>query len=135
MLNPNVRARWHFLSTIHPVFLHAESLPTIDAADEGQYGHVPEDDVEHLKNEITMLRNDLKLNIIKQQQIEIEELSTEDYILEGLERDLELLLEELEHTVDAKAIEYDDTEVSNERHHGGIWVYIRVGAVLVVKLS
>lgn len=107
-----VRARWDFLSTIHPLFLYAESLPTVDGADEGDYGNVSVDDVDHLKNEITMLRNDFKLNIIKQQQVDFDQLAIEDSTLEGLKVDLQLLLEKLENLVDSKVVDNEELEVS-----------------------
>jgi hypothetical protein len=69
--NP-VRARWGFLRTLHPLFLVAESLPTIEGADEGQYDSATGYDIDHLKNQITTLRNDFKLNIIKQQLVDID---------------------------------------------------------------
>lgn len=107
-----VRARWDFLSTIHPLFLYAESLPTIEGADEGQYGYMSGDNIDHLKNEITMLRNDFKLNIIKQQQVDVDQLTTEDSTLEELQLDLEVLLGELENLVDQKVIHDEELEVS-----------------------
>ncbi|KAI1754550.1 hypothetical protein F4782DRAFT_492960 [Xylaria castorea] len=99
------RARWDLLRTLHPLFLIAESLPTVDAAAEGQYGHASVDDVDRLKNEITMLRNDFKLNIIKQQQLNIDQVAEDISMLEDLHRDLQSLLEELDGLINPQVLD------------------------------
>ena len=77
-----VRATWGFLQTLHPLFLFADTLPSADAAetyfDVGDADvSATEDEVENLKNEITMLRTGLKLNIVKTQMIDIEDLAVD----------------------------------------------------------
>jgi hypothetical protein len=109
-----LRARWGFLQTLHPLFLFAESLPTIECADQGHYGSATVDDVDHLKNEITTLRNDFKLNIIKQQLVDINQLTEDDRTLEGLELNLQTLLEELEHLIDPQVLSVEELEVSSK---------------------
>jgi hypothetical protein len=109
-----VRVRWGFLQTLHPLFLLAESLPTIERADQGYYGSTTLNDVDRLKNEITTLRNDLKLNIIKQQLVDIDQLTEDDPTLEGLERDLQTLLEDLEHLIDPQVLR-PELDVSSDK--------------------
>lgn len=99
------RTRWGFLRILHPLFASAESLPSIEAADLGHYGSgvfedSPVDELGHLKNEITILRNDLRLNVIKQQLVDTELLTEDDSTVEGLETDLQSLLEQLEDLID-----------------------------------
>ncbi|KAI1089240.1 hypothetical protein F5B19DRAFT_467985 [Rostrohypoxylon terebratum] len=103
-----VRARWDFLSTIHPLFLYAESFPMVEDADGRRYGYMTGDEVNHLKNEITMLRNDFKLNIIKQQQVEFDLLTAGDSIVEELQFGLEELLGELETLVDPNVLDSEE---------------------------
>lgn len=112
-----LRAKWNFLRALHPLFLHAGSLPTVEGVDQGHYGYVSVDDVDNLKNEITMLRNDFKLNIIKQQQVDIDELAEEDSTLRGLELDLQILLEELETFVNPTIYKIEEHIVSCGRKH------------------
>lgn len=113
MLDPYlVRAKWNFLATIHPLFLYAQSLPTVEGAGEVQYSNASAPNIDRLKNEITMLRSDFKLNIIKQQQVDVEQLDTEDSTFKWLQRDLQLLLEELENMVDPNVVGNQKPEVS-----------------------
>lgn len=58
--------------------------------------------MEHLKNDITMLRNDFKLNIVKQQQVDLDQLAEDESRLRALQSDLNLILAELENLVDAR---------------------------------
>ncbi|RYP72076.1 hypothetical protein DL771_004407 [Monosporascus sp. 5C6A] len=95
-----IRARWDFLRSLHPLFLFAESLPTVEGADYGLYGSMSIDDVDPLKNDITMLRNDFKLNIIKQQLADIDQLAEGSSEFEELQVELQSLLEELEDLID-----------------------------------
>ena len=106
-----VHGGWNFLQTLHPLFLFAESLPTIEGADQDQYGYVAGDAIEHLKNEITMLRNDFKLNMIKQQQVDIEQLCEDESILDRLQPDLQTLLEALESLIDPRIHDHEYLEV------------------------
>ncbi|KAI0437238.1 hypothetical protein F4803DRAFT_556191 [Xylaria telfairii] len=101
------RARWDLLRTLHPLFLIAESLPTVGAVADGQYGDVSADDIDHLKNEITMLRNEFKLNIIKQQQLDIDQIAEDIAIIQDLHLDLQTLLEELDSLIDLRVVEDD----------------------------
>lgn len=110
----SLRARWGFLQTLQPLFLVAESLPTIEGVDQGLYGSATVDDVDDLKNEITTLRNDFKLNIIKQQLVDINQLTEDDPTLEGLRLDLQMLLEELEHLIDPQVLSFEELEVSSK---------------------
>jgi hypothetical protein len=110
-----VRATWGFLQTLHPLFLFAESLPTVDGAEahfDAEQAATPatSDDVEHLKNEITRLRSGLKLNIIKTQLVDIYELSEDDPTegLDDLEAELQIVLEELEQIVDSNVLELEN---------------------------
>lgn len=57
-----------------------------------------------------MLRNDFKLNIIKQQQVDIDQLIQDGLLLEELQLDLRSLLEELESLVDAQLEEGEEIE-------------------------
>ena len=109
-----LRARWGFFQTLHPLFLVAESLPTIAGADHGHYGTASVDEVDHLKNEITTLRNDFKLNIIKQQLVDINQWAEDDPTLEWLGWNLQTLLEELEHLIDPQVLSLDELEVSSK---------------------
>ena len=112
-----VRGRWGFLQTLHPLFFLAESLPTIERADQGYYGStaVNDVDVDHLKNEITMLRNDLKLNIIKQKQVDIDQLTEDDPAFERLELDLQTLLEDLELLIDSQVFRHEEFDVRSKK--------------------
>lgn len=102
-----VRARWGFLLTIHPLFLSAESLPTIERASQGYYDTTSIEDIYHLENEITTLRTDFRLNFIKQQQVDIDQLTEEDPALEGLGVDLQTLLDKLEDLIDPGILNLD----------------------------
>lgn len=106
------RARWRVLQTIHPLFLLAETLPTPKDVDQGCYGSLSVDKGDHLKNEITTLRTDLRLNIIRQQQIDIEELENDDPNVEWLESSLQTLLEDLEDLIDSEILQVEGLEVS-----------------------
>ncbi|EXA53633.1 hypothetical protein FOVG_01375 [Fusarium oxysporum f. sp. pisi HDV247] len=106
-----IRAKWDFLKALHPLFLFAESLPTVEGADQGRYGSVSVDDVDSLKNQITMLRNDFKLNIIKQQLIDIDQLAEEGSRLGELHLELQSLLGELEDLVDPKVGDINEHEL------------------------
>lgn len=108
-----VRTRWDFLRAIHPLFPFAKSLPTVEGADQGHYGPLSVDDVDSLKNVITMLRTDLRLNIIKQQLLaDVDRLAEESSGLGELPLVLELLLEELEDLVDPRVCDIEELEVS-----------------------
>ena len=108
-----IRLKWDFLLGLHPLFLIAKSLPTVEDADNDRFGPIPFNDVDSLKNEITMLRSDFNLNIIKQQQFDISELAEGDPILEKLHLELDLLLEKLEDMViDPQVREIKETNVS-----------------------
>lgn len=109
-----VHARWDFLQAFHPLFLFAESLPTVEGVNQGHYGSVSVDDVDPLKNEITMLRNDFKLNIIKQQLVDVDQLAEGGSRLEELQFELQSLLEELEDLVDPQVRGIEELEVSFE---------------------
>lgn len=99
------QALWDFLLAIHPIFLFSESLPTIDGAEQGRYGPLHDsDELDRLKNEITMLRSDIKLNIIKQQQVDIEQLRDKSDIDE-LVFELESLLGMFEALVDDQVLD------------------------------
>ncbi|KAJ4305481.1 hypothetical protein N0V90_001012 [Kalmusia sp. IMI 367209] len=117
-----VRAQWDFLRILQPLFHVAKSLPTVEEVDQGDhYGltdapsssgtenstsrdaieYPAADDIDILKDEITILRNDLKLNIIKQQQVDLDRMAAEGALdLEDLQNELILLLDELERLVD-----------------------------------
>lgn len=107
------RGRWDLLWTLHPLFLAAESFPTIENVDEGYYNLEGEYDINNLKDQITTLRNDFNLNIIKQQQIDIDQLIEESPTLVGLESDLQTLLEELEKLVDPHVLDLETLKVSS----------------------
>ncbi|KAI0977232.1 hypothetical protein F4678DRAFT_477323 [Xylaria arbuscula] len=101
------RARWDLLRALHPLFLIAESLPTVEGAADGQYGSGSADDIDHLKNEITMLRNEFKLNIIKQQQLDLDQIAEDTSTIKDLHLDLQTLLEELDSLIDPRVLEED----------------------------
>lgn len=107
-----IRVRWGLLQALHPLFLYAKTLPTVEGADNGDYGTMSADDLDHLKNKITMLRNDFKLNIIKQEQVDIDELVQEDSAINALQLDLHPLLETLEDLVDPEVPRIEVCEVS-----------------------
>ena len=108
-----IRLKWDFLLRLHPLFLIAKSLPTVEDADNDHFGPIPFNDVDSLKNEITMLRSDFKLNIIKQQQFDISDLAEGDPTLEQLHIELDLLLEELEDmAIDPQVCEIEESDVS-----------------------
>jgi hypothetical protein len=111
------RARWDLLRTLHPLFLVAESLPTVDAAVESCYDQPSVDDVDHLKNEITMLRNEFKLNIIRQQQLDIDQITEDISTLETLHRDLQTLLKELDSLINPQILGLENLTVSPENIH------------------
>ncbi|KAI3322337.1 hypothetical protein HD806DRAFT_122430 [Xylariaceae sp. AK1471] len=104
-----VRTTWDFLRALHPLFHSAESLPTVEDAGGGCYGSLSADDVDSLKNEITMLRNDFKLNIIKQQLVDINQLA-ESSRLGELQLELRSLLEELEDLIDPRICNIEEFE-------------------------
>lgn len=106
------RPRWDFLQALHPLFLLAESLPTVEDAGQGNYGSMSAEDIDPLKNEITMLRNDFKLNIIKQQLVDMDHLTEGDFKREKVQPELEFLLEELEDLVDPRVHDIEQLEVS-----------------------
>jgi hypothetical protein len=111
------RARWCFLRILHPLFLCAESLPRVEDADQDQDGTGAFDDyavdrVDHLKNEITTLRNDLKLNVIKQQLVDTDQLTEDDAIVEGLEAELHSLLVQLEDLIDPTVLGLEESQVN-----------------------
>ncbi len=111
------RARWGFLRVLHPLFLCAESLPRVEDADQDHDGTGAFDDsavdrVDHLKNEITTLRNDLKLNVIKQQLVDTDQLTEDDAIVEGLEPELHSLLVQLEDLIDPMALGLEESQVN-----------------------
>lgn len=100
-----VRAAWDLLQTLHPLFLYAGSLPTIEDAEKRHSRQASSEEMEHLKNEITMLRNDLKLNIVKQQQVDFDQPTEDESLLQALQSDLSFILAELENLVDARIVE------------------------------
>ena len=81
----------------------AEASDDEDSADER---------IENLKNEITTLRNDLKLNVIKQQLVDTDQLTEDDAIVEGLEDDLYSLLVQLEDLIDRRVLDLEESKVS-----------------------
>jgi len=113
-----IRLRWDFLQGLHPLFLIAKSLPTVESADSDHFGPISVNDVDPLKNEITMLRSDLKLNIIKQQLFDIGQLVEGDSILGQLQLELDLLLEELEilvdHNIEAPDVSFELNSVATD---------------------
>jgi hypothetical protein len=108
----DAQALWEFLRSIHPLFLFSESLPTIDGAEQGWYSTLHHgDELDRLKNEITTLRSDLNLNIIKQHQVDIEQLRDESDIDE-LIVELETLLDVFEGLVDDQILDLPETSGS-----------------------
>ncbi|KAH8880243.1 hypothetical protein GQ53DRAFT_544815 [Thozetella sp. PMI_491] len=99
-----VKSRWDLLRAVHPLFVFADTLPSVDGADEGRYGRVA--NVEGLKNEITTLRSDIKLNMIHQRQFDIDELRDED--VEELDEELYCLLEMFDGLVDDAVLDQQD---------------------------
>ncbi|KAI9146885.1 Thermostable alkaline protease [Paramyrothecium foliicola] len=71
-------ALWELLRAIHPLFLFSDSLPRIDSAENGQCGSMEGASLEAINNDITTLRSDVKLNIIKQHLIDVEQLGDLD---------------------------------------------------------
>ena len=97
-----VRERWSFLKTIHPLFGLAESFPTVERVDQGHYGWAAGEDGDHLKNEITLLRSDFKLNVSNQRELDIDQLNNDYCFPDKLEKHLEALLQKLEHLIDSQ---------------------------------
>ncbi|KAK4195218.1 subtilisin-like protein [Triangularia verruculosa] len=113
------RARWCLLRTLHPLFPRAESLPKVEDADQYRDDTGAFDDhaiggLDHLKNEITTLRNDLKLNVMKQQQVEAGQLIEDDAVVEGLKDELESVLVQLEDLVDPTVVDLEESQPSLE---------------------
>lgn len=93
------RAKWDFLKVIHPLFLYSESLPSGDSADAGRHGPIRDTPLQRLKNDITVLRSDIKLNIITQNQVDLDELKDEASIRDLID-ELDCILELFELLVD-----------------------------------
>lgn len=106
-MSSSTRERWRFLQTLHPLFLFAESLPTIEAADHGHHDSATVDGVGDLTKDIVTLRSGLKLNVIKQRLVDIDQLTEDDPTVEGLELDLQTMLEELERLVSCNVLAFD----------------------------
>ncbi|PHH61270.1 hypothetical protein CDD81_648 [Ophiocordyceps australis] len=81
------------------------SLPTTEDASQGRFGSTADYDVDHLKDEIAILRVDLKLNIIKQRAINIDQVTENDVTLQRLQVDLQTLLKELDRLVDSTVLD------------------------------
>ncbi|KAM0544220.1 hypothetical protein ACHAPJ_011909 [Fusarium lateritium] len=101
---PDVTTRWRVLQTIHPLFIHAKSLPDTGDVDRGIFGTFEGDDGEQLKNEITLLRNDLNYNVMRQKQIDIEDFVNDYTDLEELDSSLQTLLHDLEDLIDSSIL-------------------------------
>lgn len=71
----------------------------MQSVEQKHYGELSEDEVEDLQNDITMLRNDLKMNIFMQQRINFDQLPDES-ATEDLELAVKKLLEKFEDAVD-----------------------------------
>lgn len=100
---------------LHPLFLYADSLPTVKDAEKRYSYEVSLEEIEHLKNKITMLRNDFKLNIVKQQQVDLDQLTEDESLLQGLQSDLNIILAELESLVDERIVEGQVAKVHRVR--------------------
>jgi hypothetical protein len=92
------QTRWALFRAVCPLFQHSKSLPTVEQADKGHYGHILDAALERLKNEITTLRHDIKFNYINELQAGIEQLTPSD--INKLEVELESLLGMFEGLVD-----------------------------------
>lgn len=92
----DAREQWNLLRILHPLF--SESLPTIHSL--GQTG-TEEEALAHLNNEITRLRSEIRLNIIRldQHQDDFEQL-TDGLGIEELVRSAGILLEAFENLID-----------------------------------
>lgn len=93
--------RWDLLRTIQQLFLTSENLPSVQHVGKEQYGNLSDDEVHEMQNNITMLRNDLKMNIIMQQLVSFDQL-VEESTIESVELVVGLLLERFEDSVDWK---------------------------------
>lgn len=111
------RARWKLLRIIHPLF--SESLPTTFSI---QNGPLQGDALEKLNNEITKLRSEIKLNILRldQHQDDLEQL-LDTSSAEELVQSSSCLLNEFETLVD------DEILCEGEVRLGGLkWCRLRL---------
>jgi hypothetical protein len=93
-----LRLLWGLFQATDPVFRQSGTLPTTEAADRGEYGQLSGLQLRKLKNRITELRFDLKINVLKQGIGDIEVLT--EKAREGLIEATRKLLAVYENLVD-----------------------------------
>lgn len=111
-------AKWRLLRVVYPLFPRAESLPKVEDVsidDDTSYytlpAHEHEQQVNRLKNDITKLRNDLKLNIIRQHNIDRYQLLEDNDIIEGFDKELDSMLTLFENLVDQTILYHTNSQV------------------------
>lgn len=96
------QARWECLLVVQHLCLHSKSLPSVDAAEQGCYA-LHDISLESLKNDITILRSDLQLNIFKQRDYHPAQLTDQEDIRK-LEVACDLLLAVFEGLVNGQIL-------------------------------